>query len=64
MFGWLSILKAFLSLFDKFKSQQKVKVVNELKLESYKLHKRKLENEALKKTNDEISDFRSYLNKP
>lgn len=64
MIGWLSVLKGLLGLFSKFLHQKKIKVVNELKLESYKLHKRKLENEALKKANDKISNFRSYLNKP
>ena len=63
MFGWLSILKAALGLLGKFKSQQKVKVANELKLESYNLHKRKAELEALEKSNEKIDDFKSYLSR-
>ena len=67
MFGWFTILKTVFGIgskiLGKFQSQKRIKVVNEIRLESYNLHKKKLENKAQEKINEEIDDFKSYLNR-
>ena len=64
MFGWIKLIDFLLGLMGKLKLQKKIKVANELKLESFKLHKRKLEREALTEIGEKISNIRDYLNKP
>ena len=62
--GWLSLLKGLLGLLGKFRAQKRIKVINELRLESFNLHKKRLENKAEDKVNEEIINTRDYLNKP
>lgn len=67
MFGWISILKTVLSItskiFGKFKQQQYVEKVNEIKHLNFKIRKRELERQALEKIDKEVSNHRDYLNK-
>ena len=63
MFGWLSILKIIMNILNKFRLQEYVERVNEIKHLNFKLHKRRLEEKAVKDAKEEIANFRSYLNK-
>ena len=50
-------------ILNKFRLQEYVERVNEIKHLNFKLHKRRLEEKAVKDAKEEIANFRSYLNK-